>query len=295
MYGEFVFSPSLDKKPATDVSVSVIWEDIVQAPWRSNAGGVYAAWTFGVKDGPAGYMGAQIKPHSGQFIFSIWDGNRWNGRGHSKTPKASNQLVWPLDTTFCKRNCQDCALAELREWKRQGLTTGTKCLPLYPQMKTGGRFDIRLRRTRKRLTINTRDYGGMPAAHAKFGEKDREITGAEWVVEATDVQSGKTLKIGRLLFEGSGAGLKRLKMFDEMLGCNHCNDMYHRDTRYGPILADEDGAQRKPQAVKVRLMKGSSCKQYRATGKKEDGSVTFEGGPGAVANFPGDGTQHSLW
>merc|ERR1719265_2499579 len=201
-------------------------------------------------------MGAQIKPHSGQFIFSIWDGDRWNGKGHSKTPKASTQLVWPLDAA-CRRNCQDCALAELRAFKARGLTTGTQCLPQYPAMKDGGRFDIRLRRTKKEVTINTRDYGGMPQAHSEFGEVDRQVTGAEWEVAATDVRTGTEIKIGRLLFEGPGSGLKRLKMFDEMLGCNHCNDMYHRDTRYGPILADEDGAQRKPQAVKVRLMKGS--------------------------------------
>lgn len=295
MYGDFVFSPSLHVKPATDISVSVVWEDLVQAPWRSNEGGVFASWTFGVKDGPSGYMGAQIKPNGGQFIFSIWDSDRWNGVGHSKTPKKAGRLVWPLDTSVCKRNCQDCALAELRQWKKRGLTTGTKCMPLYPQMKSGGRFDIRLRRTKKQVTINTKDYGGMPAAHAEFGEVDREITGAEWLVEATDVQSGNTVKIGRLLFEGSGAGLKRLRMFDEMLGCNPCNDMYHRDTRYGPYLADEDGTNRKPQAVKRSQIRGSSCKQYRVTGSKADSSVTFEGGPGAVANFPNDGKTHVLW
>merc|ERR1719281_1157663 len=111
----------------------------------------------------------------------------------------------------------------------------------------------------------------------------------------TDLASRRVVKVGTLLFEGNGGGLKRLKTFDEMLGCNHCNDMYHKDTRYGPTLTDEDGTTRKPLAVKRLYNAGSSCAQFRVTGDKADGSVTFEGGPGAEPNFPADGKNHALW
>merc|ERR1719213_558948 len=148
-------------------------------------------------------------------------------------------------------------------------------------------------RTKQKATIRTADYGGMPAAHGKFGEKDRAVSGAEWEVSVEDVQKGNSIKVGRLLFEGLGAGLNRLNTFDEMLGCNKCNDMYHRDTRYGPFIND-GGSIRKPLTAK-RSISTSSCKKYRVTVNKAEHSVTFEGGPGAVANFPGDNKQHPLW
>lgn len=295
MYGHFTFSPSLASKPATDVSVSVVWEDLVTAPWRSGQGGVYAAWTFAIKNGPSGYMGAQIKPKGGQFLFSVWDSDRWIGRGHSKKPKASSGLVWALDTAYCRRNCQDCGLKDLRVWKAQGLTTGTQCRVPYEKMMTGGRFDIHMYRTKPTTltTISTKDYGGMPKTHGKFGEVDRTVTGTEWVVTAKDVQTGKEIHVGKLLFEGSGTGLGRIATFDEMLGCNHCNDAYHRDTRYGPFLKDGN-LERKPVAMTRSITKQSSCNQFRAVGSKADTSITFEGGPGAVANFP-KGGKNKLW
>jgi len=202
-------------------------------------------------------------------------------------------MVWPLDTKICKRNCQDCGLPQLRALKAQGLTTGTKCTVQLPAMKNGGRFTLRMRMTKEQTTINTREYGGMLSAHLKLGDRDGPITGAEWEVSAKDEQTGKVVLIGRLLFQGAQAGLSRIATFDEMLGCNKCNDMYHKDTRYGPFIKDGNTI-RKPTSAK-RLAKPSSCKQYRVTGNKADHSVTFEGGPGAVANFPGDNKQHPLW
>merc|ERR1712194_739879 len=126
MYADFTWSPSLDEEPTTNVSMSVLWQDFVRAPWRSDRGGVYAAWVFKTGTGsqaPAGYFGAQIKRDSG-FIFSVWDGNRVEGGGHG-VPVPSDKLAWPLDTTHCERNCQDCGLEALRPLKERGLTTGT--------------------------------------------------------------------------------------------------------------------------------------------------------------------------
>ena len=42
-------------------------------------------------------------------------------------------------------------------------------------MGPGDQFKITLHRTNKRMTINTKDYGGMPKAHASFGEVDRKV------------------------------------------------------------------------------------------------------------------------
>jgi len=162
-----------------------------------------------------------------------------------------------------------------------------------PKMKDGGRFTIRMHMTKEQRTIQTKDHGGgMPKAHGKFGEKDQTITGSEWEVSVTDPQ-GTKVRIGRLLFQGATGGLTRIATFDEMLGCNKCNDMYHKDTRYGPFIND-GGSMRKPLTAK-RSQKASSCNKYRVTGNKADHSVTFEGGPGAVANFPNDNKMHPLW
>jgi len=145
------------------------------------------------------------------------------------------------------------------------------------------------------MTINTSDYGGMPGAHAKFHEFDREIVGSVWEVVATDVERGDTIKIGRLLFEGSTSGVRRLTAFDEMLGCTPCIDMYHKEVRYGPFLADDDGSVRRPIAAERLYNKGSTCRLYKVTGSSKDSSVTFEGGPYTEMNFPNDGKFHDLW
>ena len=73
--------------------------------------------------------------HSGQFIFSIWDANRTKKFNGVKKAIKSNKLAWPIDTKNCKRNCQDCGIAYLRDLKRQGFTTGTKCIKKHKSMK----------------------------------------------------------------------------------------------------------------------------------------------------------------
>lgn len=302
MYGEFEFDPPLKEKGSVDMSMSVIWEAWNSAPWRGTKGGVYAAWVFktvknGVK-GPGGYFGAQLKHKSG-FIFSVWDGNRFEGGGHHKKFIKSNQLVWPLSTKYCKRNCQDCGLADLRKFKQAGFTTGTKCTLEYLPMNKLGRFDLRIQRIAESMTINTANYGGMPKGHQMIGERDRTVTGSRWRVTATDAQTHEEIEVADLLFEG-GAEISRITTFDEMLGCNKCNDAYHRDTRLGPFLHDKEGNNlvvRKPIWAKRSHSGPTSCKKYRATGSKADASITFEGGPGAEPNFDLEGSHKSkpLW
>lgn len=296
MYGEFTFQPPLSKKGSTDMSMSVIWEDWVSGRWRGNRGGVYAAWVFKTakngQRGPGGYFGAQLKAKS-SFIFSVWDGNRFKGRGHSKTPQLSNQLVWPLNTKHCKRNCQDCGLAHLRKYKQAGLTTGTKCMLDYPLMNKKGRFDLRIQRMAASITIDTAKYGGMPAGHRMLGERNRLVTGSRWRVSATNAQTGEDIEVADLLFEG-GDEISRITTFDEMLGCNMCNDAYHRDTRLGPFLHDSDGTVRKPVSARTRVNGPSTCKKYGVTADEKASSITFEGGPGVQANIP-FGKTTKLW
>merc|ERR1711953_1543278 len=113
---------------------------------------------------------------------------------------------------------------------------------------------------------------GMPVAHKTYlHETNRTVTGSWWHVSATDAQTGFTIEVGDLLFEG-GAEITRITTFDEMLGCNKCNDAYHRDTRLGPFLHDEDGV-RQPQHTKQSIVGGSSCKKYSVTGSEAQGSV----------------------
>eukprot|EP00746_Dinoflagellata_sp_MGD_P164375 gnl/MRDRNA2_/MRDRNA2_92968_c0_seq1.p1 gnl/MRDRNA2_/MRDRNA2_92968_c0~~gnl/MRDRNA2_/MRDRNA2_92968_c0_seq1.p1 ORF type:complete len:568 (+),score=122.23 gnl/MRDRNA2_/MRDRNA2_92968_c0_seq1:81-1784(+) len=292
MYGEYQFDPPLSTKGSTDISMSVIWEDWTSASWRGTKGGVYASWPFktgkGSVKGPSGYFGAQLKAKS-SFIFSVWDGNRFTGSGHNKKFIKSDQLVWPLNAN-CKRNCQDCGLHELRKYKQAGFTTGTKCMTEYLPMNKLGRFDLRIHRVKASMTINTAQYGGMPKGHGMIGEHNRQVTGSRWRVTATNAATQQEIEVADLLLEG-GEEIVRITTFDEMLGCNKCNDAYHRDTRLGPFLHDADGSIRKPISAK-RIHKGpTTCRKYRATGSKEDSSITFEGGPGAEPNFDLQGTS----
>lgn len=296
MYGEFGFDPPLSAKGSTDISMSVIWESWKSAPWRGIAGGVYAAWVFKTvqngQKGPGGYFGAQLK-HRSSLIFSLWDGNRFTGRGHDKQFVKSNQLVWPLDNTYCKRNCQDCALPHLIKYRDAGLTTGTQCMVDYPVMNELGQFDLRIHRIAASMTIDTAQYGGMPAGHSMIGETNRMVTGSRWRVTARNSKTGKEIIVSDMLLEG-GAEISRITTFDEMLGCNKCTDAYHRDTRLGPFLHDSDGSVRKPIWAKRSRNGPTTCKKYRVTGSKAQSSVTFEGGPGAVANFDREGTHQLL-
>jgi len=283
MYAHYTHSPSLEEMPTTNVSTSVLWQDWVVGPYRppGNPGGVYASWVFKTATGnsaPGGYYGAQVKKNS-MFLFSVWDGVRFEGGDKSK-PVPSDKLAWPLDMTNCKRNCQDCGLPELQELKEKNLTTGAQCKVDYPDMDKLGRFDLRMERLEETYTIYTADYGGMGQGHNMIGEYDRNVTGSLWRVSATDAQTGIVIEVGKMLLEG-GPSIRRLTTFDEMLGCNKCHDAYHMDTRFGPILDDRGDSTRVPIHCSVEANQGSSCTLRSITGNALARSVTFQGGPGA--------------
>lgn len=67
MYGSMVFEPSLKVKPMTSFEVDVEWNDLQFHPTENtrNKGGVYVAYTTGLRDGPGGYFGVQIKNNGG--------------------------------------------------------------------------------------------------------------------------------------------------------------------------------------------------------------------------------------
>eukprot|EP00419_Tripos_fusus_P048638 CAMPEP_0172816088 /NCGR_PEP_ID=MMETSP1075-20121228/12206_1 /TAXON_ID=2916 /ORGANISM="Ceratium fusus, Strain PA161109" /LENGTH=458 /DNA_ID=CAMNT_0013656015 /DNA_START=38 /DNA_END=1411 /DNA_ORIENTATION=+ len=277
LYAEWHFEkPTLDEVGATNISVAIEWEDFALAPWM-DGGGVFASFKIGTTSGgtsaPGGYFGAQIwgpGETGGQFIFSIWDNVE------------SNRKTWPLNLKRCHRNCQDCGKAD---------TTGTKCILEYPLMGFGGRYNIRLHRTREMMTIHTRDYESYEeGAHV---EPDRKISGSEWT--ATVQLPGGIHEVGRMLFEDRSDGAYYVSAFSEALGCRHCDEMYHRETRWGPVLTEPDGSERRPSSATRLAKKVSLCERYRITGNMEDLTITMEGGPGAVKNFPADSTYHKVW
>merc|ERR1712054_724206 len=104
---------------------------------------------------------------------------------------------------ICQRNCQDCSLPQLQEWLSKGFTSGTQCVMAFDEMLRGGRWEVKMRHIRDGVTINTKDYQGMPSSHAEVSEFDRDITGSEWQAVGVD-DAGNEVEIGRLLFEGSG-------------------------------------------------------------------------------------------
>jgi len=293
MYGYMGFNPSLRTSPMVGMSVTVKWDALQYAPYNiKKKGGVYAAYTIKSKSGPSGYFGVQLKK-SGQFLFSIWDGDRMSV---DREAKKSSQLTWPLDMTHCKRNCQDCGMKHLKATKAKGITTGTQCKYQVKDMKVGDEYQLTLVRTKKTKTIRTKDYGGMPKAHEKIDEKDREITGGVWEVTARNVVTGEMITVGQILFEGDGSGMVRLGTFDEMIGCNGCNMIYHKDTRHSITIKQEDGVTRVPYKMKGKTgAPASICKQYYITGSKEDTSITFEGGPLTKKTFGADGKSHTIW
>mmetsp|Transcript_161878 Transcript_161878/g.295503 ORF Transcript_161878/g.295503 Transcript_161878/m.295503 type:complete len:517 (+) Transcript_161878:110-1660(+) len=302
------YSPSLSAKPAMGFSGVVIWEDFARAKWSSTNGGVYASWTYGMGLAgggsamklPGGYMGAQMhSPTWASVIFSVWDGDRSLGSGSHKEFKASKSLVWPLtdrkglrrpneNSVICRRNCQDCGLQHLRPLKAKGFTTGTQCVMVVPEMVHGGRWELKMRRLRTGVVIDTKDYQGMPKAHAAVNEFDRKVVGAEWQVlveGVTHLGTTKEIEVGRLLFEGDGdMGLVRLNMFDELLGCNKCDDVYHKVTRVGPFLPDG----RQPVGMTWSHLTyvddpktpEKPCKRARVSrADRGNHSFTFEAGP----------------
>jgi len=297
-YGFMKFLPDLNTKPLTKMEVEVQWDDLQFAPYNPHKkGGVYISYTIKQHKRQGGYLGAQLHASRGSFKFSIWDGDRWDSSaGHHKQPKPSSQLVWPLNMDTCKRNCQDCGLPDLRPWKKKGLTTGTQCNVEHPTMKVGDRFHIRLERTDKQMTIDTKEYGGMPKAHAQFGETDRKVTGGVWMVTAANVKTNETIAVGKILFEGDGRGMDRLGTFDEMIGCNGCNMIQHKDTRYGPVVVGEDGVERKPvQMYGLTKPLHTLCKKYYVSGSKLLSSVSFESGPLTAKSWYMDNKRHRVW
>jgi len=281
------------------MSVEIQWDDLEFAPYnKQKKGGVYAAYTLAQKDGAKGYLGVQITgtDERKKFLFSIWDGDRWEIHKGHKRPKPSSKLVWPMNMKICHRNCQDCALPDLRPWKKKGLTTGTQCYAKYPAMKKGDRFGITLEQTEKRLTINTKKFGGMPKGHAQFGEKDRNITGSVWSVNVEIVKTKEKIEVGKIMFEGDGRGMNHMGTFDEMIGCNGCNMIQHKDTRYGPIIYDDDGGTRTPIKMEgLTKQKNTICKRYHISGSKSHRSISFEGGPLTSKSFHKDDKYHKIW
>ena len=262
------------------MKVKVKWDDLQFSPYNTNKkGGVYVSYTIGVKDGPGGYFGIQIKANGGQFIFSIWDADRWTKVKNKKVIKKSSKLTWPLDMKRCHRNCQDCGMSDLRDEKKLGYTTGTQCVTKYP-MTVGSEFELTLQRIETKRIIKTADFGGMPKSHVTIGEVDREVIGSVWEVKARKLHTRKRIKIGKILFEGDDRGMFRLGTFDEMLGCNVCNQIYHRDTRYDLQIEDGKGNTRRPIMMEGKIKcSASTCKNYRITGSKNKKSITFESGP----------------
>ena len=149
-------------------------------------------------------------------------------------------------------------------------------------------------RTQKQITINTADHGGMPKSHEKLGEVDRDVTGSSWKVVAINYDTKEEYEVGEMLLEGATA-LNRLGSFDEMLGCRKCQDVYHKDTRYGPKITYEDGSEETPLSISGSTKSSSICKEYRISGSKEESSVVFESGPGTENRWEELGKKQKIW
>ena len=292
MYSSFTFSHSLKAKPIIGVEVRVVWDEFKF--YNGGAGGTYAAYTIGSnRRGPGGYFGDQMTNTRGQFLFSLWDGDRKVKNKGETVIKKSSRLTWPLDMDRCKRNCQDCGMSHLGGVKKAGYSTGTQCKIQYPHYTGGNGYTIKLTRTEERRTINTADYGGMPKSHEDFGETDRNVTGSSWKVEAIN-DNGEKFQVGEMLFEEATA-VVRLGSFDEMLGCRKCDDIYHRDTRYGPKITYEDGTVETPISVRASAKSTSTCKMYRISGSKADSSIVFESGPDTENAWTELGKSLPVW
>ena len=88
------------------------------------------------------------------------------------------------------------------------------------------------------------------------------------------------IRVGKILIESQEIGFNRLGTFDEMLGCNKCNAIYHKDTRWGLKVGLENGKRRRPVSMLgITKPTKSVCKDYRITGSKKRSTISFEGGP----------------
>ena len=113
-------------------------------------------------------------------------------------------------------------------------------------------------------------------------KKTCTFLGALWEVNVKIVKGeyqGKIIHIGTIMFEGDGSGMFRLGTFDEMLGCNKCNSIQHKDTRYGLVVGADDGSKRQPTAMYGKTRNDSTCKKYHISGSKDKSSISFESGP----------------
>ena len=71
MYGRMIFDPPLSQKPMTSLAVDVQWDDLQFHPIENpnKKGGVYVAYTMGMKNGPGGYFGVQIRSTGGMSRY----------------------------------------------------------------------------------------------------------------------------------------------------------------------------------------------------------------------------------
>jgi len=276
MHGKMTFDPPLSESPMTSFEVDVEWNDLKFHPTENMEmkGGMNVVYTLGMKNGPEGRFGIELSHSGGQFMFSMTDGDRTTS--DDKVHKSS-KLAWPIDTEHCKRHCQNCE-------KDNGLTTGTYCSSEEDIMMVGDKHTIKLERISEKQTINTKDFGGFEKAHQDhLNEGDREITGSIWSLKAIvkyGLSEGSQIPIGTIMIESEEIGFDYLGTFDEMVGCNKCNAIYHKDTRYGPYVGQAKGFNRVPLHMNGTAQYGdSTCKQYYISGSQYDLSVSFESGP----------------
>ena len=74
MNGHMTFQPSISAKKMTSMEVDVAWDALEFHPTQNQKkkGGVYVAYTLGMKDGPGGYFGVQIKASSGDYADKLF-------------------------------------------------------------------------------------------------------------------------------------------------------------------------------------------------------------------------------
>ena len=94
MYGTIEFQPSIMTKKMTSIEVAVEWNALKFHPvqnWKKK-GGVYVAYTVGMKDGSGGYFGVQIRKSGG---------NHYNNILLTSTLKVSYLSIFRGTFTFC--------------------------------------------------------------------------------------------------------------------------------------------------------------------------------------------------
>ena len=73
MYGAAIFETPLSTKPMTSLEVDIEWNALKFHPTENTRkkGGVYIAYTTGMRGGPGGYFGVQIKGNGGKLLLAI--------------------------------------------------------------------------------------------------------------------------------------------------------------------------------------------------------------------------------